>query len=131
MTVPRRDVSPTELEVLKVLWELGSSTIRTLTDRLYPEGGTAHYATVQKLLERLEGKDYVRKDAGDRAHLFTATVDRAALLSLRLRETARDLCDGSLAPLLTHLVDAAPLTANELAALRELVEGRRPGRRRR
>jgi predicted transcriptional regulator len=126
----RHAVSPTELELLKVLWELGPSTIRSLTERLYPRGGTAHYATVQKLLERLEAKRCVRRRAAERAHVFVAAVDRPTLIARRLRETAEELCDGSLAPLLTHLVDATKLTTEELAALRELVEGQRPPRRR-
>ena len=45
-----------ELAVLQQLWERGPATIRQLTDALYPEGTDAYYATVQKLLERLEAK---------------------------------------------------------------------------
>ena len=56
-----RNVTDTELAVLKALWERGASTIRQLTDELYPEGSTAHYATVQKLLERLREKSCVSR----------------------------------------------------------------------
>ena len=118
----RTPVTDAELEVLKGLWALGSATIRQLTDRLYPEGGAAHYATVQKLLERLEAKSYVRRRPRGRINVFRATVDRAALIAGRLRETADRLCDGALAPLLTQLVDSAALTPEEVAALRERVE---------
>ena len=45
MVRSRRNVTDAELEVLKLLWDRGPSTIRQLTDRLYPDGGTAHYAT--------------------------------------------------------------------------------------
>ncbi len=53
MHKPRFDVTDAELAILKSLWELGPSTIRQLSDRLYPGGEAAHYATVQKLLDRL------------------------------------------------------------------------------
>ena len=51
-----------ELDVLRALWEDGPATIRALTDRLYPRGGASEYATVQKLLERLESitEEYLR-----------------------------------------------------------------------
>ncbi|HKQ63139.1 MAG TPA: BlaI/MecI/CopY family transcriptional regulator [Candidatus Polarisedimenticolaceae bacterium] len=128
-TVPR--VSGAELEVLKALWSLGSATIRELTERLYPAGDVAHYATVQKLLERLEDKRCVRRRTGGKAHVYSAAVDRSGLIAGRLRETAEALCEGSLTPLLTHLVGSADLTAEELAELRELVERREPRRGRR
>jgi len=110
------------LAVLEALWDNGPSTIRQLTDRLYPRGGTAHYATVQKLLERLEGKHCVRRRTEGRVNVFRATVDRDALIADRLQETADRLCEGSLTPLLTHLVSTAELSREELTRLREWFE---------
>ena len=61
-----RDVTERELAVLQALWDAGPTTIRRLTDALYPGGGATHYATVQKLLDRLESKDCVRRRALER-----------------------------------------------------------------
>ena len=71
-----QDVTETELAVLQVLWDEGPATIRRLTDVLYPSGGTALYATVQKLLERLEAKGCVRRERRTQA----PWVDRVATL---------------------------------------------------
>lgn len=130
--MPRALGEPTaaELEVLKALWDLGATTIRRLTDRLYPEGGAAHYATVQKLLERLEDKACVQRTRRERVNVYRAAVDRTELIALRLRSTARELCSGSMTPLLTHLVEAADLRPDELRSLRELVERRARGKER-
>ena len=122
MPSTRRHVTDTELAVLKSLWSEGPSTIRELTDRIYPEGGTAHYATVQKLLERLESKSFVRHRRQNRVNVYSAAVDRSGLIDDRLRETADRLCNGSLAPLLTHLVDSAELSVDELTRLRDLLD---------
>ena len=89
------DVTDAELAVLQALWEQGEATIRRLTDALYPEGKAAHYATVQKLLERLEAKGCVRRDRAPWPHRFTAAVDRDTLIGWRLRATAEKLCGGS------------------------------------
>ena len=123
----RPDVTEAELSVLKELWGLGPATIRELTDRLYPGGDTAHYGTVQKLLERLQAKHCVRRRQRGRVNVFTATVDRPALIAHRLRETAEQLCEGSLTPLLTQLVDASDLSDGDVAALRDLVERKTAG----
>jgi predicted transcriptional regulator len=122
MPTRSRDVSETELALLKLLWEQGPSTIRDLTDRLYPEGGVAGYATVQKLLERLETKRAVRRARRERVNVYTATVGREELIARRLQATADQLCEGSLTPLLTHLVGSRALDREEIGALREWVE---------
>ena len=120
----KNHVTETELAVLEVLWEEGSATIRTITDALYPEGGTSHYATVQKLLERLEAKKFVRRDRKHIPHRFKARVTREKLISSRLRDVADALCGGSLSPLLTHLVESSRLSEDEIALLRKLVAKR-------
>jgi predicted transcriptional regulator len=122
--MPRRpqDVTDAEREVLRVLWEAGPSTIRTLADELYPGGGTSEYATVQKLLDRLQDKGHVRHRADGRQHVWSARVRREELVARRLRDTADELCGGSLTPLLTHLVSTARLSRDELAELRRLVD---------
>ena len=117
-----QDVTDAELEVLRALWDLGPATIRTLADRLYPSGGASEYATVQKLLERLEDKGHVAHEAEGRQNVYSARVARDALVARRLRETADQLCDGSLTPLLTHLVSAGRLSPDELRELRRLVD---------
>ena len=118
----RPDVTNAELAVLGDLWEHGESTIRALTDRLYPDGGTVHYATVQKLLERLQAKSWVRRRKPARVNVYAATVGRETLIAQRLAETAEKLCGGSLTPLLTHLVSSSKLDAQELERLRSMVD---------
>lgn len=117
-----KDVTDAELAVLKALWALGPSRIRELTDRLYPGGATAHYATVQKLLERLESKRCVKRRVRGRVHEYRATVDVADLIDHTLRGTAARLCDGSLTPLLTHLAASTRLNAEQIEELKLLVD---------
>src|SRR5262245_4456070 len=89
-----QDVTDTELAILQVLWDGGPATLRQLTDVLYPGGATAHYATVQKLLERLEAKGCVRRDRRATAHTFAAAIDRGELIGRRLEDVAEKLCGG-------------------------------------
>lgn len=122
MTLTPRNITETELALLRLLWKDGRSTIRQLTDQMYPEGGHSEYATVQSLLDRLEGKSCVRREREGRVNVFTATVTRSELVARRLRETADALCDGSLAPLLSQLVRVSDPTPEEADALRGLVD---------
>ena len=117
-----QDVTDAELALLQVLWDSGPATIRHLTDVLYPGGGTAQYATVQKLLERLESKGCIRRERTPPAHIFTAAIERDDLIGRRLRDMAEKLCGGSLTPLLTHLVRTRRLTTRERQELRDLID---------
>jgi len=117
-----RDVTDAELAVLQVLWDEGAATVRHLADTLYPGGTNSQYATVQKLLERLEGKDYVQRNRHAWPHVFEPLVDRDELIGRRLQTTANELCDGSIGPLLTHLVRSKQLSGEEREALRGLLD---------
>src|SRR5206468_4024682 len=117
-----QDITDAELAVLQMLWEKGPATIRQITDVLYPEGTTAQYATVQKLLERLESKDCVTRDREPSVHRFAARMDRDELIGRRLQTVVEKLCGGSWTPLLTHLVHAEKLTAAQRQELRDLID---------
>jgi len=117
-----QDITDAELAVLQVLWEQGPATIRQITEVLYPRGGTSHYATVQKLLERLESKECVWRDRAGAVHVFAAALERDELVGRRLEAVAAKLCGGSWTPLLTHLVQNKKLSSADRQMLRHLID---------
>jgi BlaI family penicillinase repressor len=116
-----RDVTDGEIGVLNVLWEARHATIRQVTDAIHGEGTVAQYATVQKLLEKLEAKGYVQRDRSQRAHVFRVTIERDELIGWGLQELANGLSGGSIASLFAELVKPGRLTANQQESLRVLV----------
>jgi predicted transcriptional regulator len=122
MARPRQDVTSGELAILEVLWDRATASTRQIVDALYPGGGAGRYATVQKQLERMEAKGLVTRDRSYFQHLFSAAVDREQLAGERLRTVLDKLCEGSLVPLVSHLVRTRPLTTEERQALRELID---------
>src|SRR5262245_49061843 len=130
-----QDVTDTELAILQVLWDQDTSNRRQITDALYPDGGPSHYATVQKLLERLEAKGYVTSERTAGVLAFRPAVGRDELISRKLLAVAEKLCGGSLTPLLTNLVRNERMTPQALDELRGLIDelsrsGTPPRRRR-
>lgn len=120
--IKRVHVTDAEFAVLSVLWELESSTIRQIADRLYPGGRASEYATVQKLIDRLEDKGAVERDRSLYVHRFTAKLSRDSLVQGNLRDVAEKLCDGSLTPVLMHLVQMVKLSDADREALRRLID---------
>jgi predicted transcriptional regulator len=127
-----RDVTDAELAVLRVLWDDGPRAVRGIADALAARGTPSQAATVQKLLERLEDKGWVDRDRSGPVQLFRATADRDDLIGRRLRGIAEELCEGSMTPLLSHLVQTEKLSAADRKRLRELIEklGETPRRKR-
>jgi BlaI family penicillinase repressor len=117
-----QDVTDAELAILQVLWDNGPATVRLLTDALYPQGTASQYATVQKLLERLEAKSCVVRDRSPWPHVFQAAINRDELIGRQLRAMAEKLCGGSLAPLLTHLLRVENLSPKERHNLRAFMD---------
>jgi BlaI family transcriptional regulator, penicillinase repressor len=129
MTPPSTpNVTDAELRVLHALWDLGACTIRKLTDHLYPGGGQSSYATVQKLLDRLEEAGCVARDRSAMTHIFVAAVSRDDFIGGQLRVVADRLCGGSVTPLLTHLLKTEALSDDERKELRKLLTAPRPPR---
>lgn len=122
MPRPSQDVTEAERAVLEVLWDRGRATVRELTEVLYLQRTASSQATVLKLLERLETKNCVLRNRDVWPHVFEATVSRENLVQRRLQATADELCGGSWAPLLTHLVRSTRLSREERDSLREVLE---------
>ena len=116
------NVTDAEWSVLQLLWEKGPASVRRLTGVLYPRGGPSEYATVHKLLERLESKGYVLRDRDGGVYVFRAAVDRDAVIGQQLETLVEKMCGGSLQPLLTNLIRAKRLKPAELRELLALVE---------
>src|SRR5947207_1741995 len=117
-----QDITEGELAVLQVLWQRPARSIRQITETLYPKHTAPHYGTLQKQLERLEAKGFVRRDRSLFVHLFSAAIGRDELVGRRVQEMVDKLCEGSLAPVLSHLFKAKPLSAAERQALRDLID---------
>lgn len=115
-------ITETELSILQVLWDRGQATSREIAEVLYSEITDPKVSSVQKLIERLESKGLIQRDRSERAHRFSALVDRDAFLRHRLQAMADRLCGGSLAPLLTALVDSKQASKADRQKLRELID---------
>lgn len=111
-----------ELALMELLWQQSPRTARELREQLYPDASKAQHGTVQRLLQRLEEKGFVARDRKLSVHLFSAAVKREAYAGGQLESLAAKLTGGSLAPLLTHLVEQNRLSEGEIDRLRAILD---------
>ena len=122
MVKPPKDVTAAELAILEQLWQHESASVKDLSQWLYGASTASDIATVQKLLARLEKKEFVTRDRDEWPHQFRATIEREQLISNRLQATAEELCDGTLSTLLTHLVRSKQFSGRQRQRLRKLLD---------
>ena len=114
-----------ELALMELLWTDQPRCARELREQLYGGAEKAQHGTVQRLLQRLEAKGYVKRDLEPPVHMFSATLTRESYASSQLESLAERLTGGSLAPLLTHLIDTRKISTEEIHELRTLLAKRR------
>lgn len=110
-----------ELDVMAVLWELGSGTVSEVRDRLPAE---LAYTTVLTILRNLEGKGFVRHEEEGKAHRYFPLVARQAAERSAVTRLVDRLFHGSPELLLTRLVDESQLSPDAMRRMRELLRQR-------
>lgn len=111
-----------ELAVMGLLWKQDRLTARQIREQLYPGNSKAQHGTVQRLLQRLEDKGFVARDRTLPVHLFSAAIRREAYAGNQLESLADKLTGGSLAPLITHLLEENKISPEEISRLRRLLD---------
>ncbi len=117
-----------ELAVMGLLWEQEPVTARHIREQLYPRASKAQHGTVQRLLQRLEDKGFVERDRSLPVHLFSAAVSRDEYACGQLETLADKLTGGSLAPLITHLMQEKKISRAEVSKLRKILSDDPDGR---
>jgi len=113
-----------ELAIMDLLWDNERLTARQIREQLYSSSAKAQHGTVQRLLQRLEEKGYIERDRSQFVQQFMAKMSRQTYVGNQLESLASKLTGGSLAPLITHLVEEKKISREEIERLRAILDGR-------
>jgi len=98
-------------------------TARQIQEQLYPDATKSQHGTVQKLLQRLEDKGYIKRDRSLSVQQFSAAISRQTYSGRQLELLATKLTAGSLAPMITHLVEEKKISRDEISRIRAILDG--------
>ncbi|MGH7690514.1 MAG: BlaI/MecI/CopY family transcriptional regulator [Gemmatimonadaceae bacterium] len=110
-----------ELDVMSVLWDLGSGTVAEVRTRLPAD---LAYTTVLTILRNLEAKGLVSHETEGKAHRYSPRVARRAARRNALSHVIDKLFHGSPEQLLAHLVDERTLNTDDLKRLNAQLKAR-------
>jgi BlaI family transcriptional regulator, penicillinase repressor len=109
-----------ELEIMKVIWKLGTPTVRQVYETLLEHRKVA-YTTVMTMMNILEQKGYLKKRQVDRAFVYSPSRPEKQVIRAMVREFVDRVFNGAAEPLLLHLVEDDQLTKEELDAIRKSI----------
>ena len=113
-----------ELEIMKIVWQLGSATVREVYEELLKTRKIA-YTTVMTMMGILEHKGRLKKTAKDRAYVYSPTEPQQAVVGNMVQDFVSRVFDGSAKPLLVHLAENRKISQKELDEISDLLRKRR------
>src|SRR5437763_3507054 len=108
-----------ELEIMKIVWERDSTTVRDVYEVLLERRKVA-YTTVMSMMKILEQKKYLKKTQVDRAYVYRPAQPKGKVIGAMVREFVNRVFNGSAEPLLVHLVEEHNLSAEDLDEIAQL-----------
>ena len=121
---PSPTLTPLELEIMKVLWDLGSGSVQAVRDAL--PGEKLAYTTVQTMLNVLQTKGKAKRVLKERSYIYRPAVSRVQAQSSTIRDLIDRMFGGSAEALVIGLLDTKQITPAKLAELQKKVEGSKP-----
>lgn len=113
--------TPAELEILKVLWENGSLTVREVMNHLN-QVRERSYTTIMTLMNMMAEKGYLVRHPEGRAFRYEPADPQKKTLSGLASDLVDRAFEGSASALVSHFLEQKKLSRSELDAIRELIE---------
>jgi BlaI family penicillinase repressor len=113
-------ITPLELQILQVLWKMGTATVQQVQDQLLPEQKLA-YTTVQTMLTVLYRKGRVKRTLKGKAYEYEAALSQKSATSMALRDVLSRFFSGSPENLVMNLIETQQLSPEKLEKLTRLV----------
>jgi len=110
-----------ELEILRVLWERGPSTVRHVHEAIAGARDTG-YTTTLKLMQIMAEKGLVTRDESSRTHVYAARLSQDQTQRQLVLDLMNRAFGGRPAALVMQALSAQAATADELREIRKLIE---------
>ena len=112
---PSKTFTDKELEIMRVVWELGEASARDIQARL---PGERHYNSVMTIIRVLEKKNHLTHREEGRSHIYRPTQSQERARKRVLKHLVGQVFGGSAMSLVLNLVETGDLTSEDLDAIR-------------
>ncbi len=118
-------ITGAELRIMKVLWELGSGTVRQVLDQLPARGAERPaYTTIMTMMKQLSEKGALSVDRDRQPFIYSPAVRRESVLASRVTQFLHSVFDGQAADLVLHMAELTDLSSEDLRRIEEKIRAR-------
>jgi predicted transcriptional regulator len=119
--MPQLEPSDLELQILSLLWANGPMTARQVLEGM-PDGKRRAYTSILSAMQVMEKKGLLSHKAAGNMHVYRPKVERGRVLGRMLRRWVDQILGGEPAAAVQLLLQQTPVSAQELAEIRRLVD---------
>lgn len=118
-----RNIKPTEseLEILQVLWDKGTASVREVHEELL-KIKDAGYTTTLKLMQIMNEKGLVKRDDSMKTHIYQASVSKEKTQKHLLGKMIDTLFSGSPTQLVMQALGNHKASAQELEEIQKMLD---------
>ena len=118
----------TELDVLKVLWQHGPSTVRFVHDTLNEQKEIVQYTSTLKLMQVMKEKGMVDRDETNMKHVYRAAIAEEKVKGTLLGRFVDSMYNGSVSSLMVALLENDKTSEAELKKIKQLLNKKDNGK---
>ncbi len=112
-----------ELQIMKVVWNLGSATVKEVCDAMSQRKVTA-YTTILTLMGILEEKGALVHTRAGRAYVYKALLSRQQATRNQVHDVLTRFFDGSPEKLIENVLENEVTAPEQLGTVRSLLQSR-------
>ncbi len=110
-----------ELEILRVLWSKGPSTVRVVNEEL-AQGKEVGYTTTLKIMQIMTAKGILDRDESQRTHVYRALLKEADTQKSMVNKLLNSAFGGSASKLVMQAIGNSKTTLAELDEIRQYLD---------
>ena len=118
---PKVEPTKSELEILKVLWENGPSTVRQVNDKLNEQTRTVQYTSTLKLMQIMQEKGLLTRDDTNMKHVYKPAEPEHKTKNALLEKFVESMYNGSASNLVMQLLGNKKTSKKELQVIKDLL----------
>jgi predicted transcriptional regulator len=118
---PKFNPTPSELEILHILWSRGPSTVREIHDELSKEKDVG-YTSALKFLQIMTAKGLVTRTEEQRAHVYTASNPAETTKQQMASDVLQRVFRGSASQLMQHALSGNRSSKKEIEEIRRMLD---------
>jgi len=118
---PKSEPTRSELEILKVIWENGPSTVRQVNDNLNKQTRTVQYTSTLKLMQIMQEKGLLRRDDTNMKHVYSPSEPEQVTKNALLQKFVESMYKGSASTLVMQLLGNKKTSKKELQAIKDML----------